>query len=496
LRNKKMDTAALLKILNQIKIARVLCIGDVMLDYFVEGLVERISPEAPVPVFKKTHDSHGLGGAANVLRNLATLGASCGLASVIGTDVEGNRLHELLLELNLLSLSLIQESNRPTTLKTRYVVGGQQLLRVDREVSFPLTPTSAKVLLAAIEDQLSHYDVVILSDYNKGLFAQGVERAILDIILKHHKPVLIDPKGTDFSRYRGATILTPNHKELALAMGMPTDSDAEVVEAAKVLLGRYEIQAVLVTRGAQGMTLVDTLGTVEHIAAEVREVFDVSGAGDTVMATFAATYASGASFKDAAKLANIAAGLVVGKVGTATLRLEEIISALHIHNFKDSEVKMAGSERALELSQAWRRKGLRVGFTNGCFDLLHPGHISLLKQAKAQCDRLVIGLNSDASIKRLKGDTRPIQSEEARATVLASMSDVDLVVTFEEDTPWNLISLLRPDVLVKGADYTVDQVVGADFVQSYGGTVTLVQLVAGQSTTRTIQQLISESKIS
>ncbi|MBL0942389.1 MAG: D-glycero-beta-D-manno-heptose-7-phosphate kinase, partial [Alphaproteobacteria bacterium] len=344
-----MDAAVLLKIIDQIKTARVMCIGDIMLDYFVDGLVERISPEAPVPIFKKIHATHGLGGAANVLHNLATLGISCGLASVIGSDEEGNRLRELLSELNLVSLSLISENNRPTTLKTRYVVGSQQLLRVDREVSFPLTPSSVKILLAAIEDQLVHYDVVVLSDYNKGLFAQGVERAILDIILKHHKPVLIDPKGTDFSRYKGATILTPNHKELALAMGMPTGSNAEVVEAAKVLIEQYAIQAVLVTRGAQGMTLVDNRGTIEHIAAEVREVFDVSGAGDTVMAIFAAAYASGASFKHAAQLANIAAGLVVGKVGTATLRLEEIISAIHMHNFKDSEVKMATSERALEI---------------------------------------------------------------------------------------------------------------------------------------------------
>lgn len=488
-----MDTAPLVKIIDQIKTARVLCIGDVMLDYFVDGLVERISPEAPVPVFKKLYATERLGGAANVLHNLATLGASCGLVSVIGTDIEGNRIHELLSELNLVSLSLIPENNRPTTLKTRYVVGGQQLLRVDREVSFPLSQSSVEILLAAIDEQLVHYDAVVLSDYNKGLFAQGVERKILDIILKQHKPVLIDPKGLDFSRYQGATILTPNHKELSLAMGMPTGSDVEVVEAAKALIGQYKIQAVLVTRGAQGMTLVDHRGTIEHIAAEVREVFDVSGAGDTVMATFAAAYASGASFKNAAQLANIAAGLVVGKVGTATLRLEEIISSIHMHHFKDSEVKMTTSQRALELTQTWRRKGLRIGFTNGCFDLVHPGHISLLKQAKAQCDRLVVGLNSDASVKRLKGLTRPIQSEQARATILGSMSDVDLVVVFEEDTPINLITLLRPDVLIKGADYTVDQVIGADFVQSYGGTVALVELVAGQSTTQTIQLLSSDS---
>jgi D-beta-D-heptose 7-phosphate kinase/D-beta-D-heptose 1-phosphate adenosyltransferase len=490
-----MDTVALLKIVNNIKAASILCIGDVILDYFVEGVVERISPEAPVPVFKKLHDNHGLGGAANVLHNLATLGISCGLASVIGADQEGHRLRELLLELNLISLSLIEERNRPTTMKTRYVVGGQQLLRVDREVSSPLGQTIAHTLLKTIEEQLIHYDVVILSDYNKGLFSQGVERTIIDLLLKHRKRILIDPKGKDFSRYRGATILTPNHKELALAMGMPTDNDREVVEAAKAVLSQYDIQAVLVTRGSQGMSLVDTLGTVEHIAAEVREVFDVSGAGDTVIAIFAAAYGNGASLKEAAQLANIAAGLVVGKVGTATLRLEEIFSALHMHNFKDSEIKMANLEKALEVTQMWRRKGLQVGFTNGCFDLLHPGHISLLKQAKAQCDRLVIGLNSDASVKRLKGNMRPIQSEEARATILASMSDVDLVVVFEEDTPINLITLLRPDVLVKGADYTVDQVVGADVVQSYGGTVVLAQLMSGQSTTNTVQKLMKDSKI-
>lgn len=486
-----MDTSKFLKIINSMKNARILCVGDAILDYFVEGQVERLSPEAPVPVFKKIHDTHVLGGAANVVRNLTSLGVRCGLVGVIGQDLEGKRLRELLLELNLTSLLLIEEDYRPTTMKTRYIAQGQQLFRVDREVSFPITGSSAKALLEGIDRMLADYDALILSDYNKGLLAQGVERAILDLALRHKKPVLIDPKGTDFSRYRGAAVLTPNHKELGLASGMPVENDEDVINAAKHILERYEIQAVLVTRGAKGMTLADAQGTATHIPAQVREVFDVSGAGDTVMAAFAAAFGSGASFAEGASLANIAAGIVVGKIGTATLSSEELISALHMESFNEAEAKMAGLEKAREITQTWRRKGLRIGFTNGCFDLLHPGHISLLKQAKAQCDRLIVGLNSDSSVKRLKGAARPIQSEEARTIVLASMRDVDLVVMFDDDTPINLIEALRPDALIKGADYTIDKVVGAKFVQSYGGAVVLAQLTAGQSTTNTIKLMAS-----
>ncbi len=301
-------------------------------------------------------------------------------------------------------------------------------------------------------------------------------------------PVVVDPKGDDFGRYRGASVITPNRKELIQATGMPADSDAEVEAACRFLLETCSIDAVVATRSERGMSVVTRDGAT-HLPANAREVFDVSGAGDTVVATLTSALSVGVELTDAARLANLAAGIVVGKVGTAVVRAPELLSALHEQEWRSGEEKVDTLEQAVERAARWRARGKRVGFTNGCFDLLHPGHISLLNQAKAACDVLVVGLNSDASVKRLKGETRPVQTETARATVLASLACVDLVVIFGEDTPEELIRALRPDVLVKGADYTVATVVGAGFVQSYGGKVVLADLVDGQSTTNTIKRM-------
>jgi D-beta-D-heptose 7-phosphate kinase / D-beta-D-heptose 1-phosphate adenosyltransferase len=330
---------------------------------------------------------------------------------------------------------------------------------------------------------------VILSDYGKGALTARVIAAVLGAAAKARLPVLVDPKGRNYAKYRGAMMLTPNRKELGEASGMPVGNEAEVEAAARAIRERAGVAAVLATRGAQGMTLLDEAGGVHQIAAEAREVFDVSGAGDTVIATVAAALAAGLPLLDAVRLANCAAGIVVGKAGTAVAYPHEIRTALDRQEARVGDDKIAAREGAMERAALWRRRGLRVGFTNGCFDILHPGHLHLLAQARATCDRLVVGLNSDASVKRLKGNGRPVQGEAARATVLAGLADVDLVTVFAEDTPEALIAALRPDVLVKGADYTMDKVVGAELVKSYGGRVVLAELLPGHSTTATVAKL-------
>lgn len=468
---------------------RVLCVGDVMLDRFVYGDVDRISPEGPIPVIRVRRETAMLGGAGNVVRNLVALGAHPHFLSVVGDDQPGRDVSTLVGELPEVDPYLIVETDRQTTIKTRFIAASQQLLRADHETSAELAELSRERLLEAATDLFERIGVVVLSDYGKGVLTPAVVRALIDGARAAQKPVIVDPKGSDYSLYRGATLVTPNRKELIEATKMACGTDAEIIAAARHLIATCGIENVLVTRSQDGMSLVSGNGDVSHLPAEAREVFDVSGAGDTVVAAMAAAIASGASLREAAKLANVAAGIVVGKIGTAVAYASDLISTLHHTELALGDVKVATREAAADMIALWRHKGNKVGFTNGCFDLLHPGHISLLQQSKANCDKLVVGLNSDASVQRLKGPTRPVQSEAARATVLASLACVDLVVIFDEDTPYELIAALHPDLLVKGADYTIDKVVGADLVQSWGGKVVLADLVAGQSTTATIARM-------
>jgi len=472
-----------------LKSVDVLCVGDVMLDVFVYGEVERISPEAPIPVMRVTRDAAMLGGAGNVVRNLVSLGARPHFLSVVGDDHAGNDVTGLLGEHEAVDPVLVVENGRQTTIKTRFVAANQQLLRTDRETSAPLSELSRQRLLAGATELLDKVGVVVLSDYGKGVLTPEVTRALIDGAIAAGKPVIVDPKGNDYSLYAGATVVTPNRKELHDATKLPVGTDAEVIAAAKRLIETCSIQHVLATRSQDGMSLISADGSVVHMPAEAREVFDVSGAGDTVVATLAACMAAGMSLPLAAKLANVAAGIVVGKVGTAVVYSSDLVTALHHSDIAAGETKVLDRIAAADLIGRWKHKNLKVGFTNGCFDLIHPGHVSLLAQARGACDKLVVGVNSDASVQRLKGPTRPVQSEASRATVLASMASVDLVVIFDEDTPYEVISLLKPDVLVKGADYTVDKVVGADLVQSWGGKVFLAELIQGQSTTSTIARM-------
>lgn len=469
--------------------ARILCVGDLMLDRFVYGAVERISPEAPIPVLRIQRESLMLGGAGNVVRNIAAVNATAVFASVIGDDEAGRQVSALLAPEANAAPHLLIERGRVTTEKTRFIAGSHQLLRADLETTQPVSEAASRNLLSICTAQLASCGLLILSDYGKGLLEPELIEKLIAAARAAGKPAIVDPKGTDYRRYRGAALITPNRAELHSATGMPVGGDDEIVAAARRLIETCGVENVLVTRSEDGMTLVAGNGEVEHIGAAAREVFDVSGAGDTVVAILACGLAAGAPLSTAARLANVAAGLVVGKVGTAVAHVEELLSELLEEQAESDHEKVASLSDALEVVAGWRRAGRRIGFTNGCFDLLHPGHVSLLAQARRACDRLVVGLNADSSVRRLKGPERPVQNELARAAVLASLTSVDLVVLFSEDTPIKLIEAIRPDVLVKGADYTVATVVGADVVQSYGGEVMLAGLIPEQSTTRLVRRM-------
>jgi len=472
---------------------RVLCVGDVMEDRFIYGEVKRISPEAPVPVLRITRESRELGGAGNVARNILALGGRVAFVAIVGDDRAGREVSELLAAQANVEPFLRVTRRRETTIKNRFFsLDGHHLLRADRETVEPLGDADTEDLARAALSQVPSADVVVLSDYAKGVFAGDLAQRIIAAAARAGKPVIVDPKGSNYARYRGAGLITPNRAELEEATGARIDSDAALLAAAQKLRGDIGAGAILVTRSGEGMTLIEP-GRATHLPAETREVTDVTGAGDTVVAVLALALASGVPLTDAARLANVAAGVVVGRHSTAVATTHDIAAALMRHDLTPAEAKCVDLPTAVSRVAVWRREGRKIGFTNGCFDLLHPGHISLISQARAACDRLVVGLNSDASVRRLKGLGRPVQSEAARAAVMASLAQVDLVVVFGEDTPLALIDAIRPDVLVKGADYSRAQVVGGDLVESYGGRVLLADLVPSYSTTATIAALKATS---
>jgi len=485
--------ADLISVVQSLSGAKVLCVGDVMLDRFVTGSVERISPEAPIPILSVHDENMMLGGAGNVVRNLAALGAQVKMVSLIGDDDAGTEIQGLLNELDHVDAHLVVDANRQSSIKTRYLAGTQQMMRADRESIAPLDGKAAKDVVKTVTTALKDCAVLVLSDYGKGVLLNGMAKTLIDAAVKVGVPVIVDPKNADYTHYAGASLITPNRQELLEASQKPVDTLEEIVAAAEALVSEHHLGAILATRSRDGMTLLTAEGNVTHLPAEARDIFDVSGAGDTVVAAIAAATATGAALADAAALANIAAGIVVGKVGTATADTAEIIAALHHLTLSDAEAKILSPETLIKTVDTWRKQNLRIGFTNGCFDLLHPGHVSLLHQAKEGCDRLIVGLNADVSVKKLKGNDRPIQTEAARATVLASLASVDAIAIFTEETPLSLIETIRPDVLVKGEDYTVEDVVGAKEVESYGGKVLLAKLSPGHSTTATIEKLNKNS---
>jgi len=477
--------------LRQVEKQTVLCIGDVMLDDFVYGEVTRISPEAPTPVLKVTHNVVEVGGAGNVARNIAALGARCIFVGLVGDDEAGATLHDTLRTLGSIVPELVVDGARQTTRKVRYVSEhhSAHLMRADWETAAQASETSQSAIIASAKAAMVNAGAVVLSDYAKGTLTPRVIRAVIDEARRLGKPVIVDPKGHDYRIYHGATLITPNARELAAAVHRPVTTDAEIAAAAAELADIVGSEAVLTTRSEAGMTLHVEGEAPIHIPAYPVKVRDVSGAGDTVAGVMAVLLAMKAPYESAMRAANAAAAVVVGKRGTATVALAELRSRILPHATLAPEEKIVFDRSVLDERLAqWRRLGQRIGFTNGCFDLLHRGHIKLLAEARGACDRLVVGLNSDASTARLKGPGRPINPEEGRAEVLAALEAVDLVVVFDEDTPLELIRRVRPAVLVKGADYRIDQVVGREEVEAAGGVVVLVDLVAGHSTTKLVRR--------
>jgi D-beta-D-heptose 7-phosphate kinase/D-beta-D-heptose 1-phosphate adenosyltransferase len=467
----------------------VVCVGDLMLDDFVYGEVSRISPEAPAPVLAVTKSDLAVGGAGNVARNIAALGAHCIFVGVVGDDEAGRMVTAKLAAEPSIETHLVVDPSRPTTRKVRFVSEhhSTHLLRADWELARPVDGETEQAVLEEALAALPRATSVVLSDYAKGVLTPRVIRALIDAAQKLGKPVIVDPKGKDFSVYQGATLITPNRQELAEVTRHAVATEADIAAAAGALNRAVGSEAVLVTRSEAGMSLVPARGEPAHVAAYPVKVRDVSGAGDTVVAVLAAMLAAKTGFEPAMRAANAAAAVVVGKRGTATVSAAELRSRILPAASLAPEEKIVFDWSVLdERLSEWRRQGLRIGFTNGCFDIVHRGHIKLLTQARATCDRLIVGLNGDASVRRLKGEGRPVQEVHARAEVLSAFEAVDLVVIFDQDTPLELIRHVRPKVLAKGGDYRREEVVGHELVEGDGGEVILIDLVPGVSTTKIV----------
>lgn len=461
----------------------IVILGDAMLDRFLYGSAERLSPEAPVPVVRLAERRAMAGGAGNVARNVAALGGTPRLIALAGDDADGAELHALLGG----EARLLRMPGRRTTAKLRVIAARQQVVRVDEEERRPSSEAEAAALLAALGEALPGAGALVLSDYGKGVLTPALCRAAIAAARAAGVPSLVDPKGRDFARYAGAALLTPNMGELAEATGMPVALDAECEAAARALLDRVAVDAVLATRSERGMMLVGRDGAALAVPAVAREVFDVSGAGDTVIATLALAIAGGLPLAEAMRLANAAAGVVVGKLGTATCSAAELEHALREADGATGEV--LPWKQAARLAREWQAEGLRVGFANGCFDVLHAGHVRMLRDARRHCDRLIVALNEDASVSRLKGPTRPLNPLADRAAVIGALAAVDAVIGFGEDTPLEAIRFLRPDRLFKGADYALHEVVGADEMPRWGGETVLLDLLPGRSTTALVARM-------
>jgi D-beta-D-heptose 7-phosphate kinase/D-beta-D-heptose 1-phosphate adenosyltransferase len=469
----------------QFNSAQVLVVGDVMLDRYWHGATARISPEAPVPVVQVQQREDRAGGAGNVALNIAALGGGVSLLGLVGADEEARVLAQRL-QAAQVHCDFETITSHPTITKLRVISRHQQLLRMDFEESF--SAQDSAVLAERAVPLFAHVNVIVLSDYKKGALQSAP--SMIAAARAANKTVLVDPKGTDFSCYRGATLLTPNLHEFEAVVGECKDEQT-LVQKGMALIEALDLQALLVTRGEHGMTLLQR-GEQQHplhLPAQAREVFDVTGAGDTVIATLAASMAAGIALPQAVVLANIAAGIVVGKLGTATISGPELRQALRQAHGIGRGVMT--EEQLLAAMDDARNHGEKIVFTNGCFDLLHPGHVTYLEDAKKLGQRLVVAVNSDASVKRLKGEGRPIQSAESRMAVLAGLEAVDWVVVFADDTPERLLQLLKPDVLVKGGDYTPEQVVGASIVRAYGGEVAVLSFVDQCSTTSIVKTILS-----
>lgn len=465
---------------------RILVVGDIMLDNYFMGDIKRISPEAPVPVFRKKSERCVLGGAANVAANLVAANQDVSMMSIVGEDECGHALLALFKEKNV-GTDLMEVTSRQTTQKTRFLAGNnQQVLRLDVEDTTPISSDLCKTLLARLETRINDYNLIVLSDYLKGLLTLEFTQGVIKLANEKRIPVVVDVKDPSVVKYYGATLLKPNQKELHDLTGMPVETEEEIVTAAEYLRKKCNNKYVLCTCGARGMVLVGGRKPAHFVPAEAREVFDVSGAGDTTIAYLAASMANGINMDESVAIANYAAGIQVGKVGTSSVYLHEVREYL-ANKDTGSFHKILSAASIASFREDNKEK--TIVFTNGCFDILHVGHKRYLEQASALGDVFVIGVNSDASVKRLKGPSRPVNSEQDRMEILSALGFVDYVVLFDEDTPYELIKKIQPDILVKGGDYTVDKVVGRDIVEARGGRVELIPFVDGKSTTSIINKI-------
>lgn len=472
---------------------RIMCVGDLMLDIFAYGKTNRLSPEAPVPVLLEQRRRSMLGGAGNVAANLCSLGCRTSFVGVVGQDTHGAELHRYMNDLGVEKDMLIDLPGYRTSVKTRYVSGRQHLLRVDSEEHLHLPDKELAELLQKVEEQLKDTDVVLLSDYGKGLFDERLTPAVIELSRKAGCPVIVDPKTTDYTIYRGATLVKPNRKEFEDVTGMSFDPAApdfaeQAMAAGRTVCKRYGVENLLVTLSEYGMFYIpgDESLTYKWIPTEAVEVFDVSGAGDTSLATLGAALATGVSMKHAVKIANAASGIVVGKFGTACVTREELKRKLE-HKDKAGVLTV---EAATQLAEELRAQSMTIGFTNGCFDILHPGHLSSFERARDLCDVLFVGLNSDASVRRLKGPTRPVNNQEARSAMVAALKAVNYVVIFEDDTALPLIEKLRPDVIAKEG-YPIERWPEGQLVESYGGKAVELPRIEGFSTTSIVEKINS-----
>lgn len=460
---------------------QLLVVGDIMLDRYWHGETARISPEAPVPVVRIEQEEDRPGGAANVALNIAALGAGVRVVGLVGRDEPAAVLRRRLGAAGI-HCAFVETEAEPTITKLRIVSRSQQLIRLDREERFGASHGVATA--AEVESLLPQVAAVVISDYDKGTLSAC--EALIAAARSAGKPVLVDPKGTDFARYRGASLLTPNMREFEAVVGR-CDGEDDLVRKGIALMERLELEALLVTRGEHGMTLISPDGKALHIPAQAKEIYDVTGAGDTVIATLAAAIAAGQPLAEAVALSNVAAGIVVGKLGTASVSGPELRQA--VNRMRGLGRGSVSEEQLLMALEDARAAGEKIVFTNGCFDILHAGHVGYLTQARALGDRLVLAVNGDASVKRLKGEGRPVNTLERRMAVLAGLEAVDWVVSFDDDTPNALLRKVRPDILVKGGDYTVDGVVGGDFVKSYGGEVKVLSHLESVSTTAIVNAI-------
>jgi len=467
---------------------RILVAGDLMIDEYLWGEVERISPEAPVQVVSVARDTATLGGAGNVVNNLVALGAKVSVASVIGAGDNAALLLKLFTDLGVDTEGLVQDPNRPTTKKTRILAGHQHVLRIDRETKREISDDYVHRLASFVNKRIDDFDVVLLSDYGKGLFTEELLRQLIDMAKQRNKAVIVDPKGLNFRKYAGATVITPNKREASLAAGTEIVDDASLMSVGHRLLQDIPVQRVLMSCGKEGMVLFEYGEEPYRIYAEARQVFDVSGAGDTVLAVLGLGLASGATFREAAALANVAAGIVVGKVGTATVSREELQRAVE-PGVDGLAVKQKLLPDLIGIVERLRAKGKTIVMTNGCFDLLHIGHVKLLSASKKMGDVLIVAVDDDESVKALKGKERPIIGAQERLRIISALDCVDYVTLFSTEELEDVIAAIKPDILTKGSNYTTETVLGRDVVEKSGGRVELIQITQAVSSTRIINQI-------